>query len=305
MSTIQLKSAWVKLTVNNKFIFYNYKEDIVTYHPPFPLSQIDQFLKYYNYEIDRQELLRQLGAKADQRKCTSNQDNIPKKKKQIDLNLNPITSETFLQDCVRICTNESIEKVVTFVFTHKYNINPSYQYIESEKKFRCQIKIKDKELIIGDLKETKALAKRDVEMTMLQKLIPTIFDEVYTIDNNKKEERRLRHLMEYRKKFKSKDPEQSPLLDLMPQNDIHHNIPDINTLIEHTPKKNILSSTFTKTKDELISESLPKEDKHDDIEMIDLISDHSDSSPDIDEPSILELYSDKTNYLPFKVNIYI
>ena len=303
MSTIQLKSAWVKLTINNKFIFYNYKEDIVTYHPPFPLSQIDQFLKYYHYEIDRQELLRQLGAKANQRKCTSNQDNISKKKKQIDLNLNPITSETILQDCVRICTNESIEKVVTFVFNHKYDINPSYQYIESEKQFKCQLKIKERELLTGEQKETKALAKKDVEMTMLKKLIPTIFNEVFMIDNKKKEERRLKYLMEYRQKFKSKEPD--PLLDLMPQNDSHHSIPDINTIINHTPKQNLLSSTFTKSKDELISESLPKEDKHDDIEMIDLISDHSETSPDIDDPSILDLYSDKTNYLPFKVYIII
>ena len=119
----------------------------------------------------------------------------------------------------------------------------------------------------------------------------------------KKEERRLKYLLEYRQKFKSKEPD--PLLDLMPQNDSHHSIPDINTIINHTPKQNLLSSTFTKSKDELISESLPKEDKHDDIEMIDLISDHSETSPDIDDPSILDLYSDKTNYLPFKVYIII
>lgn len=299
MSTISLKPSWIKLTIKNKYIFYNYKEDIITYHPPFPLSQIDQFLKYYHYEINRQELLSQLGAKANEKKYTSNQDNISKKKKIIDINLEPITNETILQDCVSICKKESLEKMITFIFNNKYTLNPSYQYKKSGDNYQCQIKVKDKELLLGEEKETKSLSKREVELALLKKLIPSIYDEVVLIDNTKKEERRIRHLINYRKQFEhDKSQELSPPVDIIPRSESFKNNINMNNIINNIPEKTLLSSSFNTKPSELISHNTPKED---DIEMIDLISNSSEYSPDIDDPSIIDIYKDKKEYLPFKL----
>lgn len=195
MASFSLKKPWVKLVVNSKFIFYNPEDDLVTYHPPFPISQLDSFLKFYNFQINVKKFKSLLNPKnKDEINLEEDDDGtydegvaspkatINKTEPLIPWKIDtfPITNENKLREIKKLSETESLQKVLYFIFKNKYGVLPNYQYSNKEKMSEqvCVIKVKETSVFVGKAKSNRSLAKMSADKQALKVLVPALYDEL-------------------------------------------------------------------------------------------------------------------------------
>ena len=185
-------NEWYKLIIDNKFIFYNSKYDLLAYHPPFPLQNLPQFLKFYQFNITPDDFISYLNGtvphltKNNEHKDKPN-DTCSVTPQQLQIDTSPLTNEKELKDLIALCKTESIEKVLNRICYVKFKMMPSYEYVTIEKnRFQCHLKIQNKILYKSEIKETKPKARNDVDMKTVQNIVPSIFRELVRIEEDKK-----------------------------------------------------------------------------------------------------------------------
>ena len=117
MTTLTLEKTWIKFQIqsNNqmKYIFYDTENELIAYHPPFPLSQLSMFIKYYSLNFDEDEFISLLKGIAPSKETPdSPKTQEPSKKKNFTPSVSPITDEESLKKLISIAKQESIEKVI-------------------------------------------------------------------------------------------------------------------------------------------------------------------------------------------------
>ena len=201
-SDISSTNEWYKLIIDNKFIFYNSKYDLLAYHPPFPLQNLSQFLKFYQFNITPDDFMSYLNGTVPQ--LTKNNEYKDKQlevvPQQLQIDTSPLTSEKELKDLIALCKTESIEKVLNRICYVKFKMMPSYEYVTIDKnKFQCQLKIQNKILYKSDVKESKPKARNDVDMKTVQNIVPSIFNELVRIEEDKKN-KKMQKYQQYKNK---------------------------------------------------------------------------------------------------------
>jgi hypothetical protein len=56
----ELPKEWVDIKVDNKIIFINMKESIVSFHPPMKIENLGVFLNLYNFSISKEEVMKKI-----------------------------------------------------------------------------------------------------------------------------------------------------------------------------------------------------------------------------------------------------
>lgn len=224
MTSISIKASWVKLMIEDKFIFYNPKEEVVVFHPPFFLKDIDHFLKFYQFNLGKKEFSKLL-----ENSLKAHNENLANGKKDgKDYNLDPLTNKRELSDCITICKSESLEKVLKHVFNIKYKISPSYQYKSTNGTITCMMILKDKIIFTSDPRQTKSQSKDNVDMKALHHLIPSIYDEIIQIEQSKKDKKKLIHLNRKRPRDEAAEKQESdstPIVQKENKNTNNENVP--------------------------------------------------------------------------------
>ena len=226
MTSISIKASWIKLMIEDKFVFYSPKEEVVVFHPPFFLKDIDHFLKFYQFNIGKKEFSKLL----ENSLKTHNENLANGKKDGKDYNLDPLTNKRELCDCITICKSESLEKVLKHVFNIKYKISPSYQYKLANGTVTCMMILKDKIIFTSDPRQTKSQSKDNVDMKALHHLIPSIYDEIIQIEQGKKDKKKLIHLNRKRPRDEAAEKQESDITPVIKKE-------NQNTNNENAPKK--------------------------------------------------------------------
>lgn len=200
-ATISLHSNWIKFSLESRYIFYNINEQVLTYHPPFPLSELPTFLNYYKFKTVPEKFYELLSGNKENIPIASShtllnqtQSNISNDTKAISestfsertiiQNISPITDEQVLSKISEILKKENnIASFVSQVFKMKYGIHPLYQYSNTDKSLSqtAMISLKDMALLMGKMKPNRVLAKLSVDKQIIKLLVPTLYEDI----NNK------------------------------------------------------------------------------------------------------------------------
>ncbi len=100
---ITLPKDWIDIKIENRIIFINLKENLVSYHPPMDLNNIGAFLNLYNINRNRSELINLLRKSTKFKDRVKSQQDENQKKSQLSNGLSmeidsQINSDQNLQD---------------------------------------------------------------------------------------------------------------------------------------------------------------------------------------------------------------
>lgn len=164
---IPILRKWMKIVLpNGKSIFYNKSDDTVTVYPPFPKAALDMFLSFYQFGISSEDLNALIKEQLEKRSSGA--------EKNEKLKLTPITDEAQINQLISVSKIECFEKVVQQAWKMKFNVIQQYEYTSKDPNVpqSCVVKIKQKSLVQGEVRENKAAAKEYADKTSLKMLIP-------------------------------------------------------------------------------------------------------------------------------------
>lgn len=89
-----LPENWKEITFEDKIIFFNLKENLITFHPPFTLKNISLFFKLYEFKSTSEQFKKQLEDIVEKSNSNSTKKGKTEMTKEI-LNLDPIIDGKF------------------------------------------------------------------------------------------------------------------------------------------------------------------------------------------------------------------
>lgn len=197
-ATISLHSNWIKFTLESRYIFYNISEQVLSYHPPFPLSELSAFLRFYKFKTDTEKFIQFL---------SGNEHTIPLPSHQTESNqsvnsvsnetrefsesplseivttqtITPINDDRIISEIKKLIGKENnIANFVSQVFKMKFGAHPLYQYTNTDKSLpqKAIVTLKGMELIEGKMMPNRVLARLSVDKVIIELLVPSLYDEI-------------------------------------------------------------------------------------------------------------------------------
>lgn len=210
----RLPENWSQFTLGNKkALYYNMSDQLISFHPPFPIQNFLDFINFYNLECNITEITKQIEAMQNKTQCKqhkqNNQTNLNSKPKQRftiehinnfsittetqQINFTPITNFNQLSDLLEISKVEPIENILKQVCNIKLGLMPSFKYNScssnintnttnnnntSITKKTCSLLLNSKAIFISDPNMTKEESKYNVINKALKAIIPSIYPQI-------------------------------------------------------------------------------------------------------------------------------
>ena len=197
-ATISLHSNWLKFTLESRYIFYNIREQVLSYHPPFPLSELSAFLSFYKFKTDTEKFIQLLSGndqtisvpspQTESNQSITSVSNETREFSETPLSeivttqtITPINDERIISEIKKLIGKEkNIANFVGQVFKMKYGTHPLYQYTNTDKSLpqKAIVTLKGMELIIGKMMPNRVLSRLSVDKVIIELLVPSLYDEI-------------------------------------------------------------------------------------------------------------------------------
>jgi len=80
---ISLPRDWIDIKIDNKILFINLKENLVSYYPPMDLKNIGAFLNFYNINTKKEDFVKILQRSTNSKEIIKSNHEENKKKGQL------------------------------------------------------------------------------------------------------------------------------------------------------------------------------------------------------------------------------